>query len=77
MSIYTLTVEFNDGEEPAIGPKTDILGGKAIRVAYFDVADDHFTAEQASLIESAIEEYCDRHHKDDLGVWHKLQFLSQ
>lgn len=77
MSVYTLVVEFPDGQEPPIGPLTDILGGRAMTVAFFDHRDDHLSAEQASLIEKAVEEYCENHDKDDLDIWHKLQFLTK
>ncbi len=43
-------------------------------VAFFDHRDDHLTAEQASLIEKAVEEYCENHDKDDLDIWHKCSF---
>ncbi|ORM78307.1 hypothetical protein [Pantoea eucrina] len=77
MTVYTLTVEFPEGLSPAVGPKTDILGGKPIRVAYFDTRDDHLSSEQVELIERALEYYCDQHSEDDLDIPQKLQFLTQ
>ncbi|WP_313572014.1 hypothetical protein [Pantoea piersonii] len=77
MTIYTLTVQFPEGVQPAVSPNTDILGGKPIRVAYFDARDDHFTSEQVKLIERALEFYCEQHSEDDLDIPYKLQFLTQ
>jgi hypothetical protein len=77
MSVYTITVEFPEGVQPAIGSKTDILGGRPICVAYFDSRDDHFTREQADLIERAVEEYCENNEEDDLDIQQKLQFLTK
>jgi len=77
MTIYTLTVEFPEGVQPAVGPRTDILGGKPIRVAYYDARDDHLTSEQVTLIERALEFYCDQHSENDLEIPYKLQFLTQ
>lgn len=40
MGMMTFVVEYEDGKEPPVHAKMDVLGGKLARVAFSDVIQD-------------------------------------
>lgn len=80
MSIYTIVVEFPEGREPAIGLGTDILGGRAKSIAFFDYRDDFFTIVQRNKIENVLEQAeWDGHIEDGMAseIMDKIELLTK
>lgn len=50
MGKVTFVVEFEDGKEPSVHWKTQVLGGKIVSVEWSDYRDDHFSEDEKDMI---------------------------
>lgn len=74
MGMMTFVVEFEDGKEPSVHSKTQVLGGKVVSVEWSDYRDDHFSEDERDLIAEALQKSDDSQLKQ--GALHRLDLLT-